>query len=77
MNSGGTEEGKETTKLLKTVSNTQNEGHELKDVERLCHKGAEVEIKRSKNKTSAMESAIRMSRIKKRSWTRILTSQKH
>lgn len=52
------------TKLLKTVSNTQNEDHELKVVERSCHRGAEVEIKRSKNKTAAVESAMRESRIK-------------
>lgn len=52
------------TKLLKTESNTQNEDHELKVVERSCHRGVEVEIKRSKNKTAAVESAMRESRIK-------------
>lgn len=52
------------TKLLKTVSNTQNEDHELKVVERSYHRGVEVEIKRSKNKTAAVESAMRESRIK-------------
>lgn len=65
INSGGNEEGKETIKLLKTVSNTQNKGHELKDVERLSHKGAEVEIKSIKNKTGTVERAIRVSKIKK------------
>jgi len=35
-------------------------------VERLCHKGAEVEIKKRKNKTSAMERAMRASRTKKK-----------
>lgn len=33
-------------------------------MERSCHKGVEVEIKRSKNKTTAVESAMRESRIK-------------
>lgn len=66
ISSGGTEEGKETAQLLKDVSNTQNKGHELKDGERLHHKGAEMETKSIKNKTGAAERAIRVSRIKKK-----------
>jgi len=64
ISSGGTEEGKETAQLLKDVSNTQNKGHELKDGERLHHKGAEMETKSIKNKPGAAERAIRVSRIK-------------
>lgn len=76
INSGGTKEGKETTKLLKTVSNTQNKGHELKMWKGCATKEQRWKSREAKIKQVRWESNS-VSRIKKKSWMRILTSEKH